>query len=177
MGLFFSFITVKGVYKHMDGKNSFRKWTDMRGMAVSIPGEGKTVGTVEDFYFDTGSNEVYALYVKVGVYGYRALTSNAISTVERDAVTIANDQMLINPDHDGRLPVLHMGHELLSYKVKDERGKQLSTVSNVILATYPPVALRVTMFELAGGRTISANEIAVYERDAIVLIAQVARRL
>ncbi len=129
----------------MDGKNSFRKWTDMRGMAVSIPGEGKTVGTVEDFYFDTGSNEVYALYVKVGVYGYRALTSNAISTVERDAVTIG--------------------------------GKQLSTVSNVILATYPPVALRVTMFELAGGRTISANEIAVYERDAIVLIAQVARRL
>ena len=161
----------------MNGKNSFRKWTDMRGIAVTIPAEGKTVGTVEDFFFDTESNEVYALFVKAGVYGYRALTSNAISTIERDAVTIANDQMLIDPNHDGRLGALYLGHELLSYKVKDEKGNQLSTVSDVVLATYPPVALRVAAFESASGRTIDANEVAVYERDAIVLMAQAARRL
>lgn len=161
----------------MNGKNSFRKWTDLRGIAVTIPGEGKKVGTVEDFYFDTESNEVYAFYVNVGVYGYRALTSNAISTIEQNAVTIPNDQMLINPQHDGRLPVLHMGHELLTFKVKDEKGNQISTLSDIVLATYPPVALRVAMFELAGSRTVDANGVAVYERDAIVLMAQVARRL
>lgn len=161
----------------MNGKNSFRKWTDLRGIAVTIPSEGKKAGIVEDFYFDTESNEVYAFYISVGVYGYRALTSNAISTIEQNAVTIPNDQMLINPEHDGRLPVLHMGHELLTFKVKDEKGNQIGTVSNIVLATYPPVAVRVAMFELAGGRTVDANGVAVYERDAIVLMAQVARRL
>jgi sporulation protein YlmC with PRC-barrel domain len=161
----------------MNGKNSFRKWTDMRGMAVTVPAQGKTVGQVENFFFDAESNEVYALYVNVGVYGYRALTSNAIRTIERDAVTIDNDQMLIDPSHDGRLNVLFLGHELLSYKVKDEKGNSRSTISNVVLATYPPVALRVVAFELANGRTVDANEVAVYERDAIVLMAQVARRL
>ncbi|HZU69269.1 MAG TPA: PRC-barrel domain-containing protein [Ktedonobacteraceae bacterium] len=161
----------------MNGRNSFRKWTDLRGIAVTIPSEGKRAGTVEDFYFDPESNEVYALYVNVGVYGYRALTTNVISTIEHDAITIANDQMLINPAHDGRLPVLHKGHELLAFKVKDEKGKIVSTVSNIVLATYPPVALRVTMFELANGRTIDANGIAIYERDSIVLMPQVARRL
>lgn len=161
----------------MNGKNSFRKWTDLRGIAVTIPSEGKTAGKVEDFYFDPESNEVYALYVNVGVYGYRALTTNAISTVERDAITIANDQMLINPAHDGRLPVLHRGHELLMFKVKDEKGNAISTVSNVVIATYPPVAMRVAAFELANGRTVDANGVGVYERDAIILMAQAARRL
>src|SRR5579875_2263291 len=158
----------------MNGKNSFRKWSELRGIAVTIPSEGKRAGTVEEFYFDPESNEVYALYVNVGVYGYRALTTNVTSTIERDAITIANDQMLIDPAHDGRLPVLHKGHELLTFKVKDEKGKLVSTVSDVVLATYPPVALRVALFELANGRTIDANGIAVYERDAIVLMAQAA---
>lgn len=161
----------------MNGKYSFRKWTDLRGIAVTIPSEGKTVGKVEDFYFDLESNEVYALYVNVGVYGYRALTTNAIRTVERDAITIPNDQMLINPAHDGRLPVLHTGQELLTFKVKDEKGNVVSTISNVVIATYPPVAMRVAQFELANGRVVDANGVGVYERDAIVLMAQVARRL
>ncbi len=161
----------------MNGKNSFRKWTDLRGIAVTIPSEGKKVGNVEDFYFDAESNEVYALYVNVGVYGYRALTTNVISTVERDSITIANDQMLIDPANDGRLPVLHKGYELLTFKVKDEKGNVVSSVSNVVLATYPPVAMRVTTFELANGRTVDANGVGVYERDSIVVMAQVARRL
>jgi hypothetical protein len=66
---------------------------------------------------------------------------------------------------------------LLTFKVKDEKGNQLSTVSDIVLGTYPPVALRVAMFELAGGRTVDANGVGVYERDAIVLMDQVARRL
>lgn len=161
----------------MNGKNSVRKWSNLRGIAVTIPSEGKQVGTVDDFYFDPESNEVYALRIKAGVYGYQALTSNAISTIEPDAVTIANYQMLINPQHDGRLPVLLLGHELLSYKVKDERGRELGAISDVLLATYPPVALRIAAFELPSGRTVSANEVADYERDAVVLMAQAAKKL
>jgi len=157
-----------------------RRWAQLRGLAVMIPSEGKKAGTVDDFYFDTESSEIYALRVKIGLAGYCALTSNAISTIEPDKVTIANPQMLIDERHDGRLPVLRLGNSLPSYKVMSESGKFLGTVGNILLATDPPVALRITGFELAGGRrnqTFSAHEITGYGHDDITILDQVAKKL
>ena len=58
---------------------------------------------------------------------------------------------------------------------------QIVSDPNIMMGKPVIAGTRITvehiLEQLAGGRTISVNEIAVYERDAIVLIAQVARRL
>ena len=161
-------------------KTGMRRWSDLRGLAVMIPSEGKKAGTVEDFYFDTESSEIYALRIKVGLAGYQALTSNAISTIEPDKITIVNPQMLIDERHDGRLPVLRLGNSLPSYKVVSERGTDVGTIGSILLATDPPIALRITGFELAGdrrNRTFSAHEITSYGHNVITILDQVAKKL
>ena len=161
-------------------KTGVRRWSDLRGLDVMIPSEGRKAGTVEDFYFDPESSEVYALRIKVGLAGYRALTSNAISTIEPDKITIANPQMIIDERNDGRLPVLRLGNSLPSYKVVSESGTDVGTVGSILLAVDPPVALRITGFELAGGRrnrTFSAHEITSYGHDVITILDQVAKKL
>lgn len=156
-----------------------RRWSDLRGLDVMIPSEGKKAGTVEDFYFDPESSEIYALRVKVGLAGYRALTSNAINTIESNKITIANPQMIIDERHDGRLPVLRLGNSLPSYKVVSEGGTDVGTVGSILLATDPPVALHITGFEMAGrrNRTFSAHEIISYGHDVITILDQVAKKL
>ncbi len=99
----------------MDKYKSIRKWTDLYGITV-VTG-GKRVGTVEDFYLEPESNAVRALRVKAGVLGYRELQACAISSIEQDRITIANEQMLAEERSDGRLPALLLGRNLLTYNV------------------------------------------------------------
>src|SRR5258708_29298094 len=90
----------------MDNFDSIRNWLDLRGMPVTIPREGRKVGTVDDFYYKD-TNEVYALRVNAGIYGFKALASSAISTIERNAVTVANAEMLIDESNFEELSELH----------------------------------------------------------------------
>jgi uncharacterized protein YrrD len=170
----------------MDSNASTRKWTEIRGLAVVALGTGLKVGTVEDFYFEPESNSVRGLRVKTGLFGNKALPSNAISSIGRDAIITANEEMVIDESHDGRLPELPLGHNLLSYKVISESGSVVGTVGNIFLNTEPPVALRVTRFELAGNlgeritrhyQTFSAQEVIRYGQDVIVILDQAARQL
>ncbi len=161
----------------MNSYNSTRSWFELRGLPVTIPREGRSVGTVNDFYYKEGTNAVYALRVKQRIYGFKALATSAISTIGPDAVTIANEQRLIDESNDGELSQLPLGNNLLSYKVLSESGTLLGTVRNVLLATEPPVALRIAAFQLADGRTFAAKEVTVYGRGEIYILDRVARRL
>ena len=169
----------------MDNKPTIRKWTDIRGLAVVALDTGLKAGTVDDFYFETESNVVRGLRVKTGLSGYKALPTNVISAIGRDTITAANQEMVIEESHDGRIPTLPLGHSLLSCRVMSESGDLLGTVGNIILSTYPPIALRVAGFELAAGpgerithhRTFSAQEVIHYGQDVIVILDQVARQL
>ena len=156
---------------------AIRSWFELRGLPVTIPSEGRSVGTVEDFYYELEVNSVYALRVKVGVLGKRALTANAISSIARDAITIASDTMLIDESNDGQLSQLPMSGTLLSSKVKSESGRELGTVSDILMDTYPPVALRIAAFQLAGGKTFSANEVTDYNGSEILILDKAAKRL
>src|SRR5205807_5077654 len=131
----------------------------LRRLPVMIPSEGRRAGTVTDFYYKAGTNTVYALRVKIGVLGNRALTTNAISSITRDAITIASDSMLIDESNDGLLSQLPMSGTLLPSKVKSESGRELGIVSDILLDTDPPVALRIAAFQLAGRKRFSANEV------------------
>jgi len=168
----------------MDNNKSIRKWTDLYGLAVETG--GKKVGTVEDFYLEPETNAVRALRVKVGVLGYRELQASAISAIERDRITIANEYMLAEERTDGRLPALLLGRSLLAYKVVSEKGTSVGKVSNMLIDTSTPVALRVAAFELDSGShersgqrhpIFTANEVTAYERDTIFILDKAARRL
>ena len=170
----------------MDNKPTIRKWTDIRGLAVVALDTGLKAGTVDDFYFETESNVLRGLRVKTGLSGYKALPTNVISAIGRDTITAANQEMVIEESHDGRIPTLPLGHSLLSCRVMSESGDLLGAVGNIILNTYPAIALRIIAFELAGGpgernpnhhRTFSAQEVTRYEQDVIVILDQVARQL
>ena len=163
----------------MDNNPTTRKWTDIRGLTVVALDTGLKVGTVDDFYFEPESNAVRGLRVKTGLSGYKELPTNGISTIGRDTITTANDEMVIDERHDGRIPALPLGHSLFSCKIMSENDDLVGTVGNIILSTYPPIALRVVAFELAGGRhrTFSAQEVTRYGQDVIVILDQVARQL
>jgi uncharacterized protein YrrD len=161
----------------LDNYNSIRNWFDLRGLPVTIPGEGQSLGTVDDFYYKAGTNAIYALRVKTGLSGFKALAASAISTIVRNAVTVASEEMLIDESNGGDLTDLPLGNNLLSYEVLSESGTSLGTVGNILLATNPPVALRIAAFQLAGGKTFSAQEVTDYGKSEIYILDKVARRL
>jgi len=163
-----------------------RKWSDLRGLAVVALDSGEKLGTVEDFYFEPEENAVRGFRVKTGLFGAKALPSNAISSIGRDAVVTSNRDMLINEDHDDRLPTLPLGSDLMAYKVMSETGNIVGSVGNLFIATTPPNALRVSAYELSGNlgeritghyQTFSANEVTRYGQDVIVILDQVAKGL
>jgi len=157
--------------------NSIRNWFDLRGLPVTIPSEGRSVGTVDDFYYKAGTNAIYALRVKTGLSVFKALTASAISTIDQNAVTIASQEMLIDESNGGDLTDLPLGNNLLGYNVLSESGTSLGTIESILLATYPPVVLRISAFQLAGGKTFSAMEVTRYERGELYILDKVAKRL
>jgi uncharacterized protein YrrD len=161
----------------MDNNKHIRAWVSLQGLPVVTLSDSIKVGTVEDFYLDAESNEVRALQVNYGIYGYRALLSEFITDIRSDVVTTENPQMLIDPRHDGRLPVLIMGSTLRSYTLKSESEQTIGTVADTILDTYPPIALRVVGFAVSGSReVVPANAATKYDKDVIYILDKVARR-
>ena len=161
----------------MDSYNSTRSWFELRGLPVTIPGEGRRVGTVDDFYYKDGTNAIYALRVKTGLSGFKALSASAISTIVQNAVTVASEQMLIDESNGGDLTEFPLGSNLLSYNVLSESGTSLGTIGNILLATNPPVALRIAAFQLAGGKTFSAQEVTSYGKSEIFILDKAAKKL
>ncbi len=161
----------------MNNYNSIRNWFDLRGLPVNIPGEGRNVGTVDDFYYEAGTNAISALRVKSGLSGFKIITTNVISTIDQNAVTIVSQEMLIDESNGGDIIELPLGNNLLGYNVLSESGTFLGTIENILLATYPPVALRIAAFQLTGGKTFSAMELTRYERNELYILDKVAKRL
>ena len=106
-----------------------------------------------------------------------ALAASAISTIEQIAVTVASEEMLIDESNGGDLTDLPRGNNLLTYRVMSESGTSLGTIENILLATYPPVALRIAAFQLAGGKIFSAKEVTSYGRGEIYILDKVAKKL
>ena len=85
--------------------------------------------------------------------------------------------MLIDESNGGDLTDLPLGNNLLVYNVLSESGTFLGTIESILLATYPPVALRIAAFQLAGGKTFSAKEVTNYGRSELYILDKVAKRL
>lgn len=163
--------------------STLRKWALIQGLPIIALDSTLTVGIIEDFYFEPDTNAVRAFRIKRGILGYRSVPANAIVGIERDRVTIPNDQMAVEEAHDRRLSQLPLGHELFGYKVRSESGQALGTVSGVIMDTYPPVALRIAAYEIVAengrGRSkmLNADEISIYEDRVIYVLDSAAKAL
>ena len=156
---------------------AIRNWSELRGLPVVITREGRSDGRVEDFYYKLEINSIYALRIKVGILGYRALSTSAIATIERAAVTIASDSMLIEEANSGHLLELPTSSTLLSSVVKSENGDVLGKVSGILLATDPPIALRIAAYQLDNGKQFSANEVTNYDGSVVYILKRAASKL
>ena len=158
---------------------AIRKWFELRGLPVVVPAQGRSLGTVEDFYYKLEINSIYALRVKPSTFGesYRVLSARAIKSIERDAVTIRSEDMLIPEANSGHLLELPTGSSLLSCIVKNEDGDDVGKVSGVLIATEPTVALRIAAYQLENGRQFSANEVTAYDGHVIYILNKAASRL
>lgn len=162
------------------GNDLSRKWSDIRGLALTIPSAGRRVGTVEDFYFKYGTGAIYSLLINIPILGQRALPVTGISTIERDAVTIPNQEVLLTA-----LPPLPKGNNLLTSKVVGESGAVVATVSEVLVGARPPGAMWIAGFELVSAsgkpfnrpRRITAMEVLHYRPEMVIITDQDARRL
>lgn len=147
----------------MENNQAIRKWSEMYKLDVVVPGEGKSLGKVEDFFFKEGSNAIYALCVRTRLHGDLSLPVTGIVAIEKDRVTIRNAQMLARA-----LPPLGRGQQLLSRKVVGIKDRELGTVKDVMLAVDPPVTMRVAGFEMLRGSSslsFSSEVVSHYNDD------------
>ena len=161
----------------MESYNSIRNWFDLRGLPVNIHSEGRSVGTVDDYFYQADTNAISALRIKTSLSGFKVLAASAISSIDQKAVTIANQEMLIDESNSGDITELPLGNNLLGYSVLSESGTSLGTIEGVLLATYPPVALRISAFQLARGKTFSAMEVTKFGRSELYMLDKAAKRL
>jgi sporulation protein YlmC with PRC-barrel domain len=164
----------------MDNKSTRKKWSDLQGLVVYVPKQGKPLGTVEDFFFKEGTNAVYSLLVRTRVQGDYSLPVIAIKTISSGRVNIDNENLLIKA-----LPPLPTSESLVGRKVVGESGSEVGTIGEVWLETEPPTALRIGGLELAepdGRRSrraklFTADAVASYDDDMVVIHDQIARQL
>ena len=167
----------------MQNSETGKRWSELHNIAIVTIDSGKKVGTLEDFYFEPRTNSVYALYVKTGVFGHRALKSTTINAIGTDAITFADENNLIEEKADELLSTLPLGRALLTYKVLSEGGTVVGNVGNVLFDTSVPASLRVIAFELVGGLrnklsghypTFSSSQVVRYGEDVLVIPDSVA---
>lgn len=163
----------------MPNVKNIRKWSELQGLKVFIPSAGKNAGTVEDFYFQLGTNSINALRVQTRLAGVKALPANVIEAIAEDAVTISSEEMLTV-----RIPPFLLGSSLLNMTVKGENGKQVGMIAEILIGVAPLNALRIVGYELTdssnNGRSkrrkiLGADAVLQYDENIVVIDNQTAR--
>ncbi len=163
----------------MPNEKNIRKWSVLQGLKVAIPSEGKNAGTVEDFYFQPGTNSIYAFSVRTRLAGIKALPANVIKDIVNDAVIIDSERMLTT-----RIPPFPLGSSLLNSTVKGENDKEAGTITEILIGIVPTNALRVVGYEVKDNssrsnrrKILSADAVAHYDEKLIVIDNQTVSRL
>jgi uncharacterized protein YrrD len=164
----------------MANEKAIRRWSELKGLKVAIPSEGRNAGEVEDFYFQPGTNSIYALSVHTRLSGSMALPASVINEIVSDAVIIESEQMLSK-----RVPPFPKGTTLLSSKVRGEDGKETGIIADILISVIPPVALHVVGFEVADAsgkrsnrrKVLDADAVTQYDEGILVIDNQTARKL
>jgi uncharacterized protein YrrD len=166
------------------GNPIYKKWSDLKGMAVIAIDNGKKIGTIDDFYFDTKMNSLVAFVVKTGVFSHRAFLATTINAVGADAVTTTSESALVKGNDQETLQGLPRGEQLLQYRVLSEGGTLVGNVGNILLDVTTPTAISVVGFELAAGMrahisrnypTFDARSVTSYGHDVLIIPDTIAQ--
>ena len=154
--------------------NETMYWNDLRGKPINVAGQGRQAGIVEDFYYEPGTQSVNALRIQAGLRGYCILLASAIASIDENGITIDNENMLINEANAGPIYQLPLGHRLIGFRIVTEQGNDVGTVRNILLGIYPPVALRISAFELNDrrGTLLSAHALTRIGEDSLTVMGQ-----
>ena len=162
----------------MQNPTTTRKWSDIKGLAAVAIDTGMKTGSIEDFYFDTQQGSVYALQIKTGTFGHRALPTSVINAIGVDAITFTSENQLIKENSNELTAKLPLGSTVLAYRVLSEGGTVIGTVGNILLDISTPSALKVVSFVLSAGirarisghyPAFDANQVVRYGQDVIVI--------
>lgn len=169
---------------------TLKKWPDLHGIAIVSLGTGAKLGSVDDFYFDSSTtnpaNQIRGLRIKTGMFSHHALPLNAIKAIGTDAITVDNEDALLNEKDEQGFSTLPLGQGLLSYKVMSEGGTLLGNIGNILFDVSNPSTLFIYSYELAGGlrnrisghySTFYAQQVLRYGQDVIVIPDAVAVEL
>ncbi len=161
----------------MENSRATLRWSDIYKMDVIVPEMGKSFGKVEDFYFQEGTNAIYALSVRTRLHGDLSLPVTGIVAVEKGRVAMRNPHMLAKA-----IPPFTRGQQLLTSKVVGESGTEVGNVKDFLLGVELPYTMWVMGFEIARGsaiRTFSSDGVARYndEGSTLILHDQIAKKL
>lgn len=135
----------------MENPQDTRKWSDMRGIAVVSLTDGNKVGSVDDFYFDSTTFQVYAFRVKTGLFSHKILHVTDIRGIGQDAITTPTEEAVESKSEDSKISSLPNGESLPSYKVMSAGGTVVGSVGELLLNISDPSAVQITGVVLSGG--------------------------
>lgn len=158
--------------------SNIKKWAELKGLAAVAIDTGKKIGTIEDFYFETNTGNIYAFKLKTGLLGHIALRTEHLRSIGVDAVTFDSEADLVKEEKGSHLATLPLGSELQQFRVLTEGGKLVGEIGNVLIDMSDPSRLRVGGFQMAGGLreklskhydTFKVNQVISYGHDVIVI--------
>lgn len=161
----------------MSDDKAIRKWSELQHIRVFVPSTGRSMGTVEDFYFKPASTGIDGLLVRTRLGDTLFLPTSSIQEFQHDAIIIANEQML------GKRPSpFPLGSSLIGNKVQDEKGNDLGTIGEIFIGTEPPIATRVISFELTSNghgrpKGFTSDAVINYQPNLFVIQNQISKRL
>ncbi len=170
----------------MENLQATRKWSALRGIAVVALSGGKKIGSCDDFYFEPQTRGIFALQVKTGLLSHKVVPAASINTVGQDAITVPNEEVLRDELDDTRMATLLSGEGLRNYRVMSVGGTLVGTLSDALLDTSTPGALRVAAFEMSGGLrehlsgkfpTFATSQVLNYGQDVLVIPDELAQSL
>jgi len=157
----------------------FIYWNDLRGLPINLEDKSYKLGIIENFYYQDETHSVKALRVHTNLHGYRILLASAIKTLEPDNIIVANENMLMDETNAGSMHQSPRGDSLIGFRVFTESGRLLGTISDLLIGTYPPAALRISAIELDGNRAkqLSASEITHFGEGVLEVTNQAGKTL
>jgi uncharacterized protein YrrD len=135
----------------MENPQATRKWSDLRGTTVVSLANGTKIGSVDDFYFDPATSQVYAFKVKTGLFSHKILHVSDIRGIGQDAITCANEEAIQSESEDSQLSSLSNGQTLPTFRVMSASGTVVGNVGEVLLDTSNPSAVQIAGIVLSGG--------------------------
>ncbi|HLH63565.1 MAG TPA: PRC-barrel domain-containing protein [Ktedonobacteraceae bacterium] len=135
----------------MENAQAARKWSDLRGIAVVSLANGAKIGSVDDFYFDPATSQVYAFKLKTGLFSRKILHVSDIQGIGQDAITCPDESAIQSESEESQLSSLPNGEALPTFRVMSASGTVVGSVGEVLLDTSNPTTVQITGVVLSGG--------------------------